>query len=454
MDFYFDLNLVQSQKIILTPQLRLALEILKMNVEELTEYIQNETETNPALDLSYDSPESQEHIFPMSIETRRYLEKNHEIFDFLNDTTVDKSTLNMSLKEHLLIQLHTLTLSPNDIEIGEFLIDNVDENGYLTISLFESVSFLNSPLKKVEKVLKLLQTFEPSGVCARDLKECLSIQVTQMDIKDEKVIDIINNDLDDLAQNKISAIAKKNRLTKDRVVEILNFIKSLEPKPGRAFCDYHQIKYIIPDVVVSRVHDDFEVYINDEAIPSINISGYYKNVLKEDKNNEEIDVEARKFIQSKIDKVNWLIRCIEQRRNTLLKISQCIVLKQKDFFRNGKKSLKPLTMKELAEEISVHESTVSRSVSGKYIQCNWGVFEMKYLFISKISGTVTTGEYIKTKVKEIINSEDKKVPLSDNDITKMLIRDGIQISRRTVSKYRIEMNIPSSAKRKNHSSKI
>ena len=380
LDFYFDLNLVQPQKIILTPQLKEALEILKMNSQELTEYIQNEIEINPALDIYPDCPDTQKYVLPITLETKEYFERNDEIIDFINNNVADKSAVNMSLKDYILMQLGTVKLSENEMEIAEYLIDNIDDNGYLTVTLLEAVSFLNFPISKIEKILKVLQSFKPSGVCARNLKECLIIQLKHMGIEDENMENIIKKHLNYLADNKILQVAKENGIRREQVIEIYKFIKTLEPKPGRKFYGGRQIKYIIPDAIVKKNNDYFEVYVNEDALPNININSYYKSILSED-----INIEARKFIQSKIDRVNWLIKCIEKRKNTLLKVLLCVVDKQKEFFKKGKKYIKPLTMEEVAREISVHESTVIRAVSGKYIQCSWGIFDIKYLFPSRVS---------------------------------------------------------------------
>ncbi|MFZ5988297.1 MAG: RNA polymerase factor sigma-54 [Bacillota bacterium] len=458
MDFYFDLSLVQSQKIILTPQLRQALEILKMNSQELSEYIQNEMETNPALEISPGYSEPQEEVLPLLIEDTLndsyfnsrsgYSGKSDESSDNFNNITLDNSTVRISLKEHLLLQLHILNIGQKEVEMGEYIIDNIDENGYLPINLSEVAAYFNMPLKKVEKTLKLLQTFDPPGICARDLKECLMIQLRQMDITDKEVFDIVENYLDELADNRISLIAKETGLSIGRVVEVFELIKTLEPRPGREFYCCEDVKYIVPDVIVKSINDRFEVIINEDSIPVVNVSSYYKNVLTED-----LNIEAKKFIQSKIDSVHWLMKCIEHRKSTLIKVSECIVKNQADFFIKGKNNIKPLTMKELAREINVHESTVSRTVSGKYMQCSWGIFDMKYFFplkVSSVSGVETTGDSIKMKIKGIISSEDKKSPLSDSDIVEILRKEDIEISRRTVAKYRTEMGILPSAKRKKY----
>ncbi len=454
MDFNFDLSLVQSHKIILTPQLRQAFEILKMNSGELIEYIEAEVEINPALEVnSAETKTKEEILFPMSFDNdsdddyagRSY---NESIDETVEKISVDRSSTLVSLKEHLLLQLHTSDTVCRDMEIGEYLIDNVDRNGYLTVKLNETASFFNVPVKRIERVLKLLQSFDPPGVCARNVKECLKVQLLQMGYENREIMEVVENHLEDLADNKITHIAKSVGISIERVVSIHELIRSLEPRPGREFYEYEDIKIIIPDVIVREMDGRFLAIINEEALPIVNISGYYKKVLKDD-----ISIEAKKFIQSRIDSVQWLIKCIEQRKLTLSKVTDCIIKHQIEFFKKGKANIKPLTMKDVARDINMHESTVSRTVSGKYLQCSWGVFDMKLFFPGRVSTSSCkdmTSENIKYKIKEIIDSENKKSPLSDNDIVGILIRSGIEISRRTVAKYRSEMNIPVAAKRKKY----
>jgi len=449
LDFYFDLSLIQSQKIILTPQLRMAIEILKMNSQELSEYILREMETNPALEIG--SPFYDTHGEAEDLEDDSYYDmevKNDELPERGDKVIMDNSTVGLSLKEHLLLQLHALSMREMDIEIAEYLIDNIDDNGYLGINLSEVAAFFSITVRKVEKILNLLQTFDPPGICARNLKECLLIQLKQMKVQDRDIINIVSNYLDSLADNKLSAVAKETGLSIKRVAEVLEFIKTLEPRPGREFYGLDGVKFIVPDVIVKKINDKFEVIINEESIPSITISSYYKKILKED-----INIEARKFIQSKIDSVAWLMKCIQQRKNTLIKVSEHIVNSQIEFFEKGKGYIKPLTMKEVAAALDIHESTVSRTVSGKYLQCSWGVFDMKYFFPPRVlaaSGKDITGIGIKKRIKAIIDSEDKKNPLSDTQIVEILKNEGLEISRRTVAKYRSDLQIPSSSKRKKY----
>jgi RNA polymerase sigma-54 factor len=449
LDFYFDLSLIQSQKIILTPQLRQAIEILKMNSQELSEHILREMETNPALEMS--SPFSETNEETKELENDNYYDagvRHDDSENSVNRVFLDDSTVGLSLKDHLILQLHALSMSEIAIEIAEYLIDNVDDNGYLCINLSEVAAFFNTPIRKVEKILNLLQTFDPPGICARNLKECLLIQLNQMGIQDRDILNIVRDHLDGLADNKLSAVAKETGLSIKRVVEVLEFIKTLEPRPGREFYGLDGVKYIVPDVTVKEIDDRFEVLINEESTPSITISNYYRKVLKED-----INIEAKKFIQSKIDSVAWLIKCIQQRKNTLIRVSEHIVNSQIEFFKKGKGYIKPLTMKAVAAMLDIHESTVSRTVSGKYLQCSWGVFDMKYFFPPRVlaaSGKEIAVNSIKKKVKGIIDSEDKKHPLSDNKIVDILNKEGLEISRRTVAKYRCDLKIPSSSKRKKY----
>lgn len=450
MDFDFDLKLVQSHKIILTPQLRQAFEILKMNSRELTEFIQDELEINPALEVNPSDIKSREEVlFPMYYETWHNETINDEdVNEVIENFYTDRSRSVVSLKEHLLLQLHTSDIVCKDVEIGEYLIDNVDRNGYLSVNFSEVAAYFNIPVKRVERILKHLQTFDPPGVCARSVKECLTIQLIQTGNNNVNVMKVIEDHLEDLAENRIVLIAKSLGISVERVNRIHELIRTLEPRPGREFYEYEDTKYIVPDVIVKEIGGKFKAIINDEALPIVNISSYYKGILQDD-----ISIEAKKFIQSKIDNVKWLIKCIEQRKITLCKVADCIVKYQNEFFKMGKDYIRALTMKDIAKDISMHESTVSRTISGKFLQCSWGVFDMKLFFQGRVSSSTLkdmTSEKIKSKIKEIINSENKKSPLKDNEIVELLVKHGIEISRRTVAKYRNEMKIPVATKRKKY----
>lgn len=444
LDFNFDLNLVQTQKLLLTPQLKQALEILKMTSQELFEFVEEELEKNPVLD-ALENDDNCGGVSGKEASEESGWDEEGYIIDRV-DSALDRATVELTLKEHLMFQLNMSDLDKELRLVGEYLIDNIDENGYLSIDLPEAAAFFNLPVSKVKKALNLVQTFDPPGICARNLKESLLIQLKSINCSDEAIIKIVENHLDELAENKIAQVAKSTKLDIQKVVEAFDFIRTLEPKPGRAFSGSEEVKYIIPDVIIRRIDGNFVVIVNDDAIPLIGINEYYKRVL-----NQNISSEARKFIKNKMDSAIWLIKCIEQRRSTLRKVAECIVERQKEFLEQGRLHIKPLTMKEIAEEIGMHESTISRTLSAKYLQCTWGVFEMRYFFsgkLSSVSGELIASQNVKEELKELIKKEDKKNPLSDSEIAEIFNGKGLNISRRTVAKYRAEMEIPSGSKRR------
>ncbi len=453
MNFSFDLNLVQSQKLVLTPQVKQALEILGMSSQELFEYVEEEMETNPALEAADDSEIDEHENYNEKLDEDEWEEavhkgKRYEIQDVGTiDFTIDESSVRLSLKEHLMFQLNTYDLGEEFRAIGEYIIDNTDENGYLTAELSEIAAYFNVPAKRVIKVLEILQTFDPPGICARNLKECLLIQLRQMDIVDENAFMLVEQHLDSLAGNKISKVAKSTGLSVQRITGIYEVIKKLEPKPGREFYNSDDVKYIFPDCMVKKIDNRLEVLINEESFPVVNICSYYRKVVKED-----INVEARKFIQSRIDSGQRLIECIELRKNAIRKIAECIVTKQAEFFKKGKSFIKPLTMLQIARETDMHESIVGRTVNSKYLQCSWGVFELRYFFTAKASdryGKNLSNEDIRKRLEYLLENEDKTAPLTDSELWEMLMNEGVKISRRTVAKYRLELGIPAAFKRKN-----
>lgn len=455
MDFNIDLGLVQSQKVVLTPQLKQALEILEMNSQDLFEYVEEELETNPVLEIDdgeeyqeaddklfYSENKDRERKVLYDVGTSDLQDVNEEE---LLPFTFDKSTVRLSLKEHLLFQLHIRDLDDLKNAIGEYLIDNIDENGYLSVEPGEAAAFFNIPASKVKKVMELLQSFDPVGICARNLKECLLLQLKSLNHTDDDVCKIVENYLDDLAANKVGSVVKKTGLTLQRVAEIFNYIKTLEPKPGRTFYDNNEIKFMIPDIIIKKIRNKFEVLINEDSIPLLCINRYYRKII-----SEELNHESRKFIMNKIDNASWLIRCIELRKVTLRNIAQVIVNNQSEFFEKGKSHIKPLNMKQMAKEINMHESAIGKAINGKYLQCTWGIFEIRYFFTGKnsVKDGFKLSDRVKTKMKGLIEAEDKRNPLSDLEITQELNKLGYKISCSTVSKYRRNMGIINSVSRK------
>lgn len=469
MKMGFELNLQQSQKLMITPELRTAIQILQFNNVELSEYIRNELESNPFLELDekkYDINTDggknddfrDEKIQLDEDDWKVVLDKyddisyrtNNSFKGELKQTFESYMSKKISLKDHLIFQLGLNTSSKKDRRIGEFIIGNLDRKGYLKMDTREISIQLSETITDVEKVLKLLQGFDPLGICARNLSECLSIQLKERGIKDEYSYIMVNNYLDEIAQNKIQKIAKDLNITVLRVQSICDIIKMLEPKPSRGFnVESDNIRYIVPDITIEKKDDDYLVFVNDSSIPPIKISEYYTDMSKKTE-----DKEASKFLSEKLNSSNWLINSIEQRKITLMKVVESIVKFQKNFFDYGSEGLVPLVLKDVADDINVHESTVSRATNGKYVQTPMGLYELKYFFSSginkKMSDENISSTTVKDKIKKIIEDENPQKPLSDQKIVKLLLEQDIHVSRRTVAKYRDEMQILSSTLRRRY----
>jgi RNA polymerase sigma-54 factor len=361
LDFNIDFSLVRSQKLLLIPQLKQALEILYMNSQELFNYIEEQVEANPALEITIDSKLS-------------YTNEQDDTDGLLLEETNDAVTL----KEHLLLQLNAANLDKNQSIIGEYLIDNTDENGYLTSDICEVAAFFNIPACRVNKVLELIQTFDPPGICARNLKECLLIQLRQLEKVNNNAILVVEKYLDELASNDIGTVARATGLDAEKVSGIFKIIKTLEPRPGRDFYKNEKAGPLVADLIVRNINGTFEIFINDEAFPDINIAENYGFT-----GNGELDRDAGLFIRENVNNAVWLIKCIEQRKNIILKIAEKLLIEERGFFENGINDLKLLDMDNLANVLDIHESIILRTLSGKYLQCRWGVFELKYFFDTK-----------------------------------------------------------------------
>jgi len=383
LDFSFDLSLVESQKILLTPRVKQELDILKKSSRELYKYIEEQLESNPMLEIAEDVKYTGDDFY-ISFDDEGQL---NEIFNddlepvgqgaYRKNYTFGYKALmprmKLSLKDHLLLQLHTYGLDDNQVSIGEYIINNVDENGYLTIKLTKVAKFFNVTINNVKKVLKLLQTFDPPGVCARDLKECLLIQLQQRNIKDKNMEYIIENHINDLAEGNMDKVVESTGLERNTVEKVFDYIKTLEPKPGREFFGNCDVDYIIPDVIVKKTKNGLDIHINEDSIPVLNTNEYYYKILSADIGND-----VKKFIKSKIDSAKWLIKCLEQRKEIIKKVAEAIIKKQPDFFLKGNKSIKPLSISEIADDVEIHESIIASVINEKYIQCMWGVYEMAY----------------------------------------------------------------------------
>jgi len=452
----YDLTLEQSQKLIMTPELRQAIQMLQYTSLELNNYIKQEMEVNPLLE--WEKPVEEVQVVPDEeikaeesvIDWKEYLEQYDDIS---YKAEVDKNTKDYSfenytsygetLKDYLIEQLNMINIDASDYKTGEYIIQNIDNNGYLISKVEEMAEQLKHSPAEVETMLSVIQSFEPYGVGARNLKECLLIQLKEE--RDYKLKQIVEDHLEDIALNKIALISKVLDISNSQTQEYIDIIKSLEPKPGRSFRGSEDVKYIIPDATIEEIDGEFFIFINDVTGPRLNINEYYKNLIKTTK-----DQKTTEFLETKFNSAMWIIKSIEQRRQTMYKVIESVLKYQKEFFIYGDKSLNPLTLKDVAEDIEMHESTISRATSGKYVQTPRGLFELKYFFTAGLSGS--SGEIsttsVKSIIKGIIKDEDPKKPLSDQVITDMLKAREITVSRRTVAKYREELHIPSSSMRR------
>lgn len=466
----YGLNVEQSQKLIMTPELRQAITVLQLSSLELSTYIEQQCQENPLLELKEEEADREQNTTDdkqdepadepkeYDLDWEEYFldssdlgmirqERVQDPQDFSYENFLSKAP---TLSEHLLFQLNMSSCQFKDRIIGEYLIGNIDEQGYLRVSLAEVASKLNIDELKARQVLSLIQSFDPIGVGARDLVECLLIQVNQLGIENDILKAIIKEHLVDLSKGKVNRIAQALGITVYEVQKAADTLKTLDPKPGRNFAGANDTRYIVPDIFLEKIDGEYIILVNDGTIPRITINTTYRSVLSKDKN---CDTRTRRFVESKLNAAAWLIRSIEQRRLTLYKVAKCLVELQRDFLDHGVKYLKPLNLKKVASLVNLHESTVSRATSNKYIQTPQGVFEMKYFFstgLNNSAGTTTSAESIKKMLQEIVAGEDTRNPLDDQKISELLLQKGIRISRRTVAKYRDELNIPAIRKRKRY----
>ncbi len=467
----YGLHLEQTQKLIMTPELRQAITVLQLSSLELSAYIEHQLQENPMLELREDEadrgldPEEGEEFDESGEEKNEYDLDWEEYFQDSSDLGVAyreqrserqeytyENFLSRAptLSEHLMSQLYLSKCCIQDRLAGEYLIGNIDENGYLQVSLQEAASRMKVSLSEATRSLNIIHGFDPPGVGARNLEECLLIQIKQLGIRNEITKKLVEHHLGDLAKGKIGRIAQELGVAVQDVQAAADILKTLDPKPGRNFSGPNDTRYIVPDVVLEKVEGEYIILVNDVAIPRITINAAYRSALTKDK---YCDLKTRRFVESKLNAAAWLLRSIEQRRMTLYKVAKCLVELQRDFLDYGIKYLKPLNLKIVAEKVDLHESTVSRATSNKYIQTPQGLLEMKYFFptgLSSVTGVATSAEYIKKLIQEIVAGEESAAPLNDRKIADIFKNKGIIISRRTIAKYRSELGIPAAGKRKRY----
>ena len=468
MKLGYDLTIEQSQKLMMTPELIQAIQILQLSSHELEEYVQNEMLENPLLEIDHkdmrereaskseqlqkseaeqDEIDLREKIVEADYDDISYKQWEHRATNDDTLTFEQYTSKEETLQDYLLLQLTFSKLEGEDKKIGRFLIENIDDNGYLTIENSEVSRLFKVDEDKVEDIIEVIQGFEPAGVASRTLEECLIIQLSLKGLLEDSVEYIILHHLRDIGENRLQLVSKKTGLTIPEVQMIGDLIRTLEPKPGRKYSSGTDIRYIVPDIIVEKQDDGFIVYSNDSSIPHLMVSAYYVNLAKTRKEDEEV----QKYLNDKYSSALWLIRSIQQRKQTIYNVACAVVDYQMDFLEKGDKYLKTMTLKQIADIVGVHESTVSRSINGKYIQTPRGVYEIKYFFSSGVQnaeGDGLSSNSIKKFIKEIIDGEEPKKPYSDQDLVQLLSKEGIEISRRTVAKYRESLGILSSSKRR------
>lgn len=454
MRMEFDLKLQQTQKLIMTPELKQAIEILQLNSLELNALIEQELETNPLLEkeevIEEDIYESNDFT-----ELAKYIRETEErmYYDDSDDEEIEEVnyenfvSTKPSLTDHLLFQLHITPVSPKIQKICEYIIFSLSPSGYLREDIKDIAEILECTEEEVLEGLSIVQSFDPPGIAARNLQECLKLQLLAQDSYKGIVKELVDYHLEEIAEGKYSYLAKLYNISLKEVQQAVDFIKKLNPKPGSSFSSTADVRYIVPDVEVIKREGEYFVIVNDSVTPKLKINNYYHSILNSH------DEEAKKYINSKLQSAMWLIKSLESRKETLYKVVKAIVELQRDFLDKGINYLKPMTQKQIADIVGIHESTVSRAINGKYVATPRGLFELKFFFQSGISnknGNEFSAETIKNLIKKLIEEEDPTNPLSDQKIADILKEKNINISRRTVAKYREECNIPSTIKRRRY----
>jgi RNA polymerase sigma-54 factor len=455
----------------MTPKLQQALKLLQMPAIELQQMLKQEIMENPLLEEIDDIEEIREENEELEggpanqesktdgddpgkdggeagdeqVDWDEYLQTGFEIGGLADETQEEffekVPVAKRSFTDQLISQLRIVTDDEKIIIIGDYLIGSLDESGYLTCELEEVARTFDVAVEEVDKVLEIIQTFEPPGVGARNLQECLLIQLKSRGQEDTIAAKIIREHFDEFKQKKYLEIAKKLKVSIQEIQSQCKLISTLDPKPGLEVIA-EEPKYVIPDLVVENIDGKYVVYLNDKNIPRLRVSQSYHDELLKD--TRDGDRETRDFINSRLKSARWLIQTIEQRRRTMVKVMECISRKQREFFERGTAHLRPLTLQQVASEINMHESTVSRVTTNKYVQTPRGVFELKYFFSSSL-GTQDGGEVsaksAKDRIRRIIEAEEPHNPLSDQKIADMLKKEGLNIARRTVAKYREQLKI-------------
>ena len=462
-----------SQTLRMTPQLQQAIKLLQLSRMELETAVRKEIEENPVLEELAENPDEESQAQEASApdegaaQSQDQDPQKHDEFDwesYLEPTY--KPMQNMAggtdeimnyenlisttatLYDHLMWQMRNSGFNEEEQVLVGILISHIDDDGYIKVPLEQIAEDENVSKEDLESVLPFVHEFDPPGVGARDLKECLIVQAKHLQEDTHDLVNLINNHLKDLEKKNYEGIARAMGRQLEDIIEMTKIIYTMDPKPGRQFMS-NETQYVTPDVYVYKVGDEYMVSLNEDGLPRLRISNFYKNVLQGKAANNT----TQEYIQEKLRSAVWLIKSIHQRQRTIYKVTESIVKHQREFFDKGPAFIKPMILRDIANDIGMHESTVSRVTTAKYVHTPRGIFELKYFFNSGINtddGDALASESVKLKIKELVSGEDPKNPLSDQKIVDLLKKDGIQIARRTVAKYRDVLKILPSSKRKKY----
>lgn len=483
-------KLTLGQGLLMTPQLQQAIKLLQLSRLELEQFVETQLSENPVLEelpneggddlgsLEREATESQivtdrlgeassivdkvsaddkpdvdwealarfeDSRFQASAGGQRGLGDDDETPNYENIVTKAAT-----IQEHLMGQVGECDFSDQERLIATIIIGNIDDRGYLTSPLEDICGQENFDSELAEGVLDTIQRFDPPGVATRSLQECLLNQLRLSRSKNQIVDTILRHHMAELESRNYSAIAKALKIPLEKVFENVAVIAGLEPNPGRQFTP-EATQYIIPDVYVFKMGGNWIVSMNEDGLPRLKISPFYKNMLKEKKNQVAGKAEEKEYLKDKIKTADWLIKSLQQRQSTIFRVTEKIVERQKDFFEYGIQYLKPMILRDIAEDLELHESTISRVTTNKYVHTPRGVFELKYFFNSGVSsgdGENVANEAVKNRIQEMVKAEDGKKPLSDQQLVEMLEKESIHLARRTVAKYREQLGILPSSKRK------
>jgi RNA polymerase sigma-54 factor len=452
-------HLKLSQQLIMTPQLQQAIKLLQLSRLELKEYITEELQSNPLLDAdtttfsdaeaksTQETDEAIKRKWDAYLET--YGQDNVPYYEDDERSSLESTaTRQEGLVEHLLWQIRMNNFSEAEREIGIFIIGNLDHNGYLTVDIDDICESTGSQKDLVESTLGKVHRFDPTGIASRDLKDCLHIQAKALGLKDTLVWRIIDTHLEDLQTKNFDKIAHELGVTVDEVSQAARIIVNMEPRPARDYTD-EPPRYVVPDIYIVKMEDEYVVVLNEEDLPILKLNKEYQDMMGCDGTGKI----AKDYLGDCLKSAQWLLKSIQQRQNTLCKVTESIVKFQIDFLKHGISHLKPLVLRDVADDVGMHESTISRVTSNKYVHSPQGTFELKYFFnsgISKSDGSFVASQSVKNEIENIIKAEDPKHPLSDQAIAHKLKSKGVKIARRTVAKYREILGIVPSNRRKKH----